>query len=157
MICAVCRFPDTRVVDSRTSGDGIRRRRGCLQCGHRFTTHERVEQRLPLVVKKDGSRVPYDSDKVVAGLRHAARKRPITAEQLEEAARRVEAVLLASGVAEVPSVEIGRVVLAELKGLDMVAYMRFASVYLEFESPEQFLSVLEQAPSDSLLPEDEIG
>lgn len=142
MICPVCGCDDCRVVDTRASGDGIRRRRACQACGHRFTTFERVELRLPLVVKGDGRREPFLRDKVLLGLRLACRKRPVSAEALEEAAARVEQAVMTAGV-EVSSVDIGRRVLDELKGLDKVAYLRFASVYLDVQSPSEFSALLE--------------
>lgn len=153
MICPICKFPDSKVLETRDSGDGIRRRRACLECGHRFTTHERIEVRLPLVVKKDGRREPFDRDKVVAGLQIACRKRPVSAEQLEEVAGAVEAALLSTAVAEVPSTHVGRLVLDELLKLDPVAYLRFASVYLEFESPSQFRQLLGELPRQPTEPE----
>lgn len=143
MNCPVCKFPDSKVLETRDSGDGIRRRRACLECGHRFTTHERIELRLPLVVKKDGQREPFERDKIVVGLQIACRKRPVSAEQLEAVAAAVEASLLATGAAEVPSSQVGRLVLDELLRVDPVAYLRFASVYLELQSPTQFAQLLE--------------
>ena len=142
MICPVCGCDDCRVVDTRASGDGIRRRRACQACGHRFTTFERVELRLPLVVKGDGRREPFLRDKVLLGLRLACRKRPVPAEALEQAAARVEQTVLTAG-AEVPSDAIGHQVLEELKGLDKVAYLRFASVYLDVQTPSEFQALLE--------------
>lgn len=142
MICPVCRHEDTKVLDTRTSGDGIRRRRQCLACNHRFTTHERIELKLPLVVKRDGRREPFDRDKVVRGLQTACRKRPISALALEEAADRVEQALVATSLPEVGSAELGRMVLEELQRLDLVGYVRFASVYLDFKSPAEFLALL---------------
>ena len=142
MICPLCRHPDSKVLDTRTSGDGIRRRRQCLACDHRYTTHERIEVRLPLVVKKDGRREPFDRDKVVRGLRTACRKRPISAETLEEAADRVELALVNTGLPEVATSVVGRLLLDELQRLDLVGYVRFASVYLDFQSPDEFLQLL---------------
>ena len=130
------------MLDTRTSGDGIRRRRQCLACDHRYTTHERIEVRLPLVVKKDGRREPFDRDKVVRGLRTACRKRPISAETLEEAADRVELALVNTGLPEVATSVVGRLLLDELQRLDLVGYVRFASVYLDFQSPDEFLQLL---------------
>jgi transcriptional repressor NrdR len=141
--CTACHHPDTRVLETRSSGDGTRRRRQCLACGQRFTTFERVEQRAVLVVKKDGTREPFDRDKLVTGLRLACRKRPVSAAQLDAAADRVEQEILASAVAEVAAGEIGRLVLEELKALDLVAYLRFASVYREVSSPAELLALLQ--------------
>lgn len=142
MNCPVCNDPDSKVLDTRTSGEGIRRRRQCLACGERFTTMERIERRMPLVVKKDGSREPFDRDKVLGGLRLACRKRPVAALQIEAAVDRVEAEISARAGAELPAREIGDAVLRELRGLDHVAYVRFASVYLEVGTPSDFLALL---------------
>ena len=143
MECPACGHSESKVVDSRTSGDGIRRRRVCLRCDTRFTTHERIEVRMPLVVKKDGRRVPFERDKVIAGLMLACRKRPVTGEQIEEAASRVEQQVASQGAAEIPTSEIGRFVLNELLTLDKVGYLRFASVYQEIQDPKDFLALLE--------------
>ena len=143
MNCPVCRNLDSKVLDTRTSGDGIRRRRQCLACNHRFTTHERYELKLPLVVKRTGQREPFDRDKVLRGLRTACRKRPVNAETLEEACDRLEQSLVATGLPEVASSVIGRLVLDELQRIDLVAYVRFASVYLDFQSPAEFGALLE--------------
>ena len=113
---------------------------------------ERIELRLPLVIKKDGAREPFDRDKVVSGLRVACRKRPITAEHIEQATRSVEQRLVASARPEVPSDTIGHAVLAELKGLDPVAYLRFASVYLEIDSVEELLGLVEPWVGPEALP-----
>jgi transcriptional repressor NrdR len=129
-------------VDSRAAGEGIRRRRECRECGYRFTTHERVERRLPLVVKKDGRREPFNREKVLEGLRLACRKRPVAARLQEEAAVQVEQAVLERGGDEVSSQEVGRVVLAALRSLDLVGYLRFASVYQEVQSPAEFLELL---------------
>ena len=131
------------MIDTRTSGDGIRRRRACLQCGHRFTTHERIEVKTPLVVKKDGRREPFDRDQVVGGLSTACRKRPVSADQIDDAASRVEQDVAALGGAEVPASAVGRLVLNELRDLDLVAYVRFASVYLEVQSASEFMDLLQ--------------
>jgi transcriptional repressor NrdR len=131
------------VLDTRQSGDGIRRRRQCLVCSFRFTTHERVEQRPLLIVKKDSSREPFNRDKVLGGLQLACRKRPVSADQIEVAADRVEQALLAGTQPEVHAAEIGRLVLRELQLLDRVAWLRFASVYQEVGSPDEFLTLLQ--------------
>lgn len=142
MQCPSCGHSSSKVVDSRTSGDGIRRRRVCQSCGERFTTFERIEVKLPLVVKKDGRRVPFDRDKVLAGLRLACRKRPVRGQDIEDAATRVERAVSAHPGPEIDSSEIGHFVLAELRKLDKVGYLRFASVYQEIEDPEEFLEIL---------------
>ena len=143
MICPVCEHAKFEVLETRTSGDGIRRRRSCVGCGHRFTTFERIERRLPLIIKKSGARVPFSRDKVSEGLQIACRKRPVTAVQLEGAVRSIEDQAVALGRSEVPSAEIGALVLAELKALDLVGYLRFASVYQEIQSADQFLELLQ--------------
>ena len=143
MICPACEHAKFEVLETRTSGDGIRRRRSCVGCGHRFTTFERIDRRLPLIIKKSGARVPFSREKVSEGLQIACRKRPVTAVLLDEAVRRIEDQVLGLGRSEVPSAEIGALVLAELKGLDLVGYLRFASVYQEIQSADQFLELLQ--------------
>lgn len=142
MRCPACQHEELKVVDSRDAGDdAIRRRRECVKCGHRFTTFERVEYRLPQVVKKDGRRQHFNRDKLLAGLRLACRKRPVTEEDLDAAVSRVEAELSKRGP-EVQTAEIGELALGELRQLDDVAYLRFASVYHAIRSPGDFLDVL---------------
>lgn len=137
MYCPFCRHPDSRVVDSRTTEDGtaIRRRRSCPECGRRFTT---VETAALLVVKRSGVTEPFSRDKVVAGVRKACQGRPVTEDQLAQLAQRVEEAVRASGAAEMPSHEVGLAILGPLRDLDLVAYLRFASVYKAFESLEDF-------------------
>ena len=142
MICPQCVHNKFEVLETRTSGDGIRRRRSCVSCGHRFTTFERIERRLPLVVKKSGGREPFSRDKILGGLHIACRKRPVSAVELEEACRRIEDQAIALGRNEINSGEVGTLVLSALKGLDLVGYLRFASVYQEFQSAEDFLELL---------------
>jgi transcriptional repressor NrdR len=142
MRCPACQHADSRVVDSRDVGDAIRRRRSCLACGHRFSTLERLEQRLPWVVKKDGRREPFSRDKVLHGIALACRKRPIDADALQAAVSQVEQALVELREPEVPSSKVGEIVMDVLKGLDAVAYVRFASVYRQFESVEQFAAIL---------------
>ncbi len=144
MKCPQCHHTDSKVIDTRTTtGAGIRRRRQCLRCTVRFTTHERVERKVPLVIKKDGSREPFEREKVLRGLRIACRKRAITAQQLEESADRVEQSILGRVGGEVSAEEIGKQVLIELRSLDLVGYLRFASVYQEVGSPADFLQLLQ--------------
>jgi transcriptional repressor NrdR len=153
MRCPECQHPDSRVVDSRTSGDAIRRRRACERCGARFTTHERLEPRLLWVVKKSGVREPFSRDKVMAGIALACRKRPIDTAQIEAAARHVEARLDATGATEVTTPDVGAAVLDVLRSLDAVAYVRFGSVYQSFESVEQFVDLivrLRESPPEPL-------
>ncbi len=137
MYCPFCRHPDSRVVDSRTTEDGtaIRRRRSCPECGRRFTT---VETAALLVVKRSGVTEPFSRDKVVAGVRKACQGRPVTEDQLAQLAQRVEEAVRASGAAEMPSHEVGLAILGPLRDLDLVAYLRFASVYQAFESLDDF-------------------
>jgi transcriptional repressor NrdR len=135
---------ENKVIDSRLSNQGavIRRRRECLGCSRRFTTYERVEEILPMVVKKDGRREAYDRAKVIQGLERACRKRPVSAEQWEEVADRIERKLQEMGEKEVPTTVIGEAVMAELAQLDEVAYVRFASVYRSFKDLSEFMSEL---------------
>lgn len=142
MRCPFCGHPASRVIDSRASEASIRRRRECEGCTRRFTTQERAELRLPMVVKKDGRRESFDREKVRQGFRVACRKRPVAAEDIDSAVDRVERALLECGEREVDSLEIGRLVQDALRALDPVAYLRFASVYQELESPEALLELV---------------
>ncbi|MEQ1501701.1 MAG: transcriptional regulator NrdR [Myxococcota bacterium] len=146
MKCPACHHVDSKVVDSRDAGDAIRRRRSCLACGHRFTTLERLEVRLPMVVKRDGRREPFSRDKVLHGIALACRKRPIDADRREAAVLQVEAALVELREAEVRSSAVGEIVMRVLEELDAVAYVRFASVYRQFESVEQFAAFLPVIP-----------
>ncbi len=134
MKCPYCQAPDSRVTDSReiSNGTAIRRRRECPVCGRRFTTFERIDLAGLVVVKKDGRRQEFDPDKLRQKLRVALTKRPVGEEQIDQIVQRVESNLLAQGKAEVPSSAIGEAVLQQLKSVDHVAYIRFASVYREF-------------------------
>jgi transcriptional repressor NrdR len=142
VICPQCELSKFEVLETRTSGDGIRRRRSCVGCGHRFTTFERIERRLPLLIKKSGQREPFSLDKVRSGLQIACRKRPVSAQHLDEAAANIERTVVAMGRSELPAAEVGDLVLAELKKLDLVGYLRFASVYQEVQSADEFLELL---------------
>ena len=146
MKCPFCRDLDNRVIDSRLSkeGDIIRRRRECAQCQRRFTTYERVEEVLPMIVKKDGRREAYDRAKVVAGLKKAVEKRPVSVEKIEEVADRIERVLQEQGDREVSSSVVGESIMRELYDLDQVAYVRFASVYRSFRDLDEFMRELEE-------------
>jgi len=146
MRCPFCRHEDTQVVDSRVSEDGaaIRRRRRCPSCDKRFTTYERVELALPSVVKKDGSRTEFDRRKIVASMQLALRKRPVAADAIDAAASRIEYQLLGSGEREVQSERLGELVINELRQLDTIAYVRFASVYKRFEDVSEFEDVLDE-------------
>ena len=136
---------DDRVIDSRLSkeGDLIRRRRECAHCQRRFTTYERVEETLPLVIKKDGRREIFDRGKILNGLQKACEKRPISVTVLEKLIERIEQRLQESGEREVLSREIGEQIMLELQNLDEIAYVRFASVYLDFKDVGEFLSELQ--------------
>ena len=145
MRCPFCKHRDTRVIDSRLSGEGdtIRRRRVCPSCDRRFTTYERVEDTVPMVVKKDGRREPFDRGKIIAGLKRACEKRPVSIETIEGIADRIERRAAESGAKEIPSSEIGAAVMNELHSIDQVAYVRFASVYRSFKDIDEFMRELE--------------
>ncbi len=134
------------MLDSRASdeGDSIRRRRRCANCDKRFTTYERVELVMPVVVKKNASRTEFDPAKLRASLMLALRKRPVAVTALDQAVQHITEKLLSSGLREVPSVQIGQLVMDELKGLDKVAYIRFASVYQSFDDLTQFQNAIEE-------------
>jgi transcriptional repressor NrdR len=142
--CPFCRHEDTQVVDSRVSEDGaaIRRRRRCPECDKRFTTYERIELALPAVVKKDGSRVEFDRRKLNSSMQLALRKRPVNAEAVDDAIARIEYQLLSSGEREIRSEKLGELVMGELRRLDKIAYVRFASVYRSFEDVSEFQEVI---------------
>ncbi len=144
MKCPYCSTPDSKVVDSRPTEDAekIRRRRECLECGKRFTTYEVVETTPLVVVKKDGSRQMFDRNKLLSGLLRACEKRPVSLSSLEKVVDSIEQDYANLLIKEVSSVELGEKVLIELKGLDKVAYIRFASVYRDFSDLESFLSEL---------------
>jgi len=139
--CPRCGHGDNRVVDSRAGKDNdvIRRRRECLACRARFTTYERIEEELPLVVKRDGRREPFDRQKVITGILKACEKRPVSYAAIEKVVDGLEAELQASGEKEVSSVQIGERVMKALLSLDDVAYVRFASVYRQFKDIGQFI------------------
>jgi transcriptional repressor NrdR len=135
MKCPFCANLEDRVIDSRTSkeGDAIRRRRECLKCGKRFTSYERVDDLLPLVIKKDGRRESFDRAKILQGLKKACEKRPISIDVLDGIADSIEKKLIGMGVKEIPGKWIGEEVMSSLKETDKVAYVRFASVYRQFK------------------------
>ena len=146
MKCPFCSFADTRVIDSRPDKDGaaIRRRRECESCSRRFTTHERVEEVVfPLILKKDGRREAYDRGKVIAGMKKACEKRPVSIETIEKMVERLEGRLLESSDKEVGSTVIGEWIMNELHEVDEVAYVRFASVYRSFRDINEFMSELQ--------------
>ena len=146
MRCPFCQHMDDRVIDSRLSkeGDMIRRRRECTHCLRRFTTYERVEETLPLVIKKDGRRENFDRGKILAGLHKACEKRPISVETLEKLVDRIEQKLQESGEREIHSRVIGEQIMLELQNLDEVAYVRFASVYRSFKDVNEFMSEVKE-------------
>ncbi|ADG69901.1 ATP-cone domain protein [Planctopirus limnophila DSM 3776] len=144
MMCPYCRHGETKVIDSRTSQDFvIRRRRECLACARRFTTYEKIEESPIRVIKKDGSRVPFDRDKIAQGLEKACYKRPISPERIEEIISAIERELYENFDREVPSREIGERVMEQLRTLDHVAFVRFASVYREFKDVNDFVEELQ--------------
>ncbi|HLS57699.1 MAG TPA: transcriptional regulator NrdR [Zeimonas sp.] len=144
MRCPFCDHADTQVIETRESddGDSTRRRRRCLNCDKRFTTYERVELALPAVVKKNGVRTEFDRRKMRASMALALRKRLVSAEAVDAAIHRIEEKLLSLGLREVPSERIGELVMRELKKLDKIAYVRFASVYRNFEDVDEFADVI---------------
>jgi transcriptional repressor NrdR len=145
MRCPFCSFNEDKVIDSRTAKDSsvIRRRRECLSCNRRFNTFERVEINLPMIIKRDSSRVAYDRHKVESGIRKACEKRAVSQEQIEELLNELEQKLLEHGEKEVPVAVIGEHVMAVLKNLDEVAYIRFASVYRQFKDIGEFMQELQ--------------
>jgi transcriptional repressor NrdR len=142
MHCPFCKNPDTKVLDSRDSGAVTRRRRECLKCEKRFTTYERHDIGHLIIVKKDGSREMYDRDKLKKGLRRAVEKRPVTAEQVEGLLDEIETEIRLKDQTEIPSSEIGNLVMKQLKKIDQVAYVRFASVYKEFADIDSFKKLM---------------
>jgi transcriptional repressor NrdR len=149
MQCPFCAHPETQVMETRVSEDGhsIRRRRRCEHCDKRFTTYERAELALPAVVKHDGSREDFDRRKVLASMQLALRKRPVSQDLVEEAVERIQERLINLGVREVRSEKVGELVMRELKKLDKIAYVRFASVYRNFEDVDEFAeAILEVRP-----------
>ena len=144
MRCPFCAHAETSVVETRESdeGDVIRRRRRCLKCDKRFTTYERAEIALPAVVKKDGARAEFDPSKLRGSMMLALRKRPVSVEQVDAAIERIQDKLLATGARELPSARLGELVMRELKRIDKVAYVRFASVYRSFEDVDAFRQLI---------------
>jgi transcriptional repressor NrdR len=144
MKCPFCGHIEDRVVDSRESKEGevIRRRRQCLSCGKRFTSYERIDQIPHLIVKKDGRRERFDRDKVMAGLLKACEKRPVAVKELEDIVDHVEIMVHESPDHEVPSVQVGEYLMDQLREIDKVAFIRFASVYRDFNDVDQFMATL---------------
>ncbi len=145
MKCPYCAKTDNKVIDSRLSKDGrsIRRRRECLGCERRFTTYEKLEDVLPMVVKKDGRREAFNREKIISGIRKACQKRPISMTKIEEFTDVLESYFQELGTKEIESAEVGEKVINELRGWDEVAYVRFASVYRQFRDINEFMAELE--------------
>jgi transcriptional repressor NrdR len=146
MKCPFCGFADTKVIDSRLGreGNNIRRRRECVDCERRFTTYERVEETLPLVVKKDGRREPFDRQKIISGMQRACEKRPVSIATIEKMVDRLEVTLQESGEKEIEASRIGKAVMEALHDIDEVAYVRFASVYRQFKDINEFMAELKE-------------
>ena len=140
MHCPFCATDDTKVIDSRlvAEGDAVRRRRECQACGERFTTFETAELVMPRIIKRDGSREPFDEEKLKSGLTKALEKRPVSVDQIESALNRVMHRLRSTGERELPSLTVGEEIMTELRELDAVAYVRFASVYRDFQDVSEF-------------------
>lgn len=150
MRCPFCSFQDTKVIDSRlvTEGDQVRRRRECNECGERFTTFETAELVMPRVIKSDGSRQPFDDQKLKGGLMRAVEKRPVSVDDVHKAILSIESELRGLGEREVSAQVIGELVMKALKKLDQVAYVRFASVYRRFQDVSEFRQEIERLESD---------
>jgi transcriptional repressor NrdR len=146
MKCPFCSNDETQVVETRVAEDGdfVRRRRQCAACEKRFTTYERPDVTFPAVVKKDGRRIDYDRSKLQGSMNLALRKRPVSTEQIDSAVERIEERLLNLGVREIPSARLGELVMRELRKLDKVAYVRFASVYRRFEDIDEFKTLVDE-------------
>jgi len=150
MHCPFCGADDTKVIDSRlvAEGDSVRRRRECQTCGERFTTFETAELVMPRIVKSDGTREPFNEDKLRYGLQKALEKRPVSIEEIESALNRITHRLRATGERELPSREVGEAVMAELRSLDGIAYVRFASVYRDFQDVSEFQAEIQKLTTD---------
>jgi len=146
MYCPFCQAEDTKVIDSRLVSDGnqVRRRRECLDCSERYTTYETAELVMPRIVKRDGSRKPYDEEKFRGGIQRALEKRPVSVEQFEDMLNRLKHRLRASGEREIKSLILGEWVMEELRAVDEVAYVRFASVYRSFQDVDEFREEIKQ-------------
>ncbi|MCK4609261.1 MAG: transcriptional regulator NrdR [Gammaproteobacteria bacterium] len=146
MHCPFCNAKETKVTDSRLVGEGsqVRRRRECLECAERFTTYEAAELVMPRIIKNDGYREPFDDDKLLSGLQKALEKRPVSIEKIETATHNIKQKLRATGEREISSQCLGEMVMEELKNLDQVAYVRFASVYRRFQDVNAFREEINQ-------------
>jgi len=149
MHCPFCANDDTRVIDSRVveGGAAVRRRRECEVCNKRFSTYERAELRLPMVVKKDGARQAFDAEKIRSGMQKALEKRPVSANALEQGVQTIVRSIQELGEPEIPAEDVGNFVMEQLQQLDGVAYIRFASVYREFKDVDEFLTAVKSAMS----------
>lgn len=147
MHCPFCANDDTRVIDSRVVGDGaaVRRRRECEMCNKRFSTYERAELRLPMVVKKDGARQTFDTGKIRSGMQKALEKRSVSADALDQGVQTIVRSVQELGEPEIPAADVGNLVMDQLQQLDGVAYIRFASVYREFKDVDEFLAAVKSA------------
>ncbi|EFR32859.1 MAG: transcriptional regulator NrdR [Peptoniphilus harei] len=145
MKCPFCGYDDSKVLDTRPTDEGntIRRRRECLKCQKRFTTYEKIEQSPIMVIKKDGNRQAFDREKIIRGMIKSCEKRPVSAADIEEAVNNIEKKIENSMKKEISSLEVGEMVMDELKDLDEVSYVRFASVYREFKDLQSFIDELE--------------
>ena len=154
MFCPFCNADDTKVVDSRLVANGgqVRRRRECVECSERFTTYELAELVMPRVIKTDGTRQSFDEDKLRAGLQRALEKRPVSIEQIEVAISEIKHFLQVTGEREIPSKTIGEEVMSQLRELDAVAYVRFASVYRSFQDISEFQAELNRLNADKTEP-----
>jgi len=141
MRCPYCHNPESKVLDSRPIDNSIRRRRECLGCGNRFTTYETTDQPM-IVVKRDGTRQDFERNKIISGLQRACRKRPVNAETMVALTDEIERELYNLGLGEIPTEKIGEIVLSKLKSLDEVAYVRFASVYRDFQNTDDFIRLI---------------
>ena len=150
MHCPFCAANETKVVDSRLVAEGqqVRRRRECIHCHERFTTYEAAELLMPRVIKADGSRQPFDEDKLRAGIHRALEKRPVSMEEFEASINRIKHCLRAAGERELPSRQMGEEVMAQLRKLDEVAYVRFASVYRSFQDINEFKEEIDRLSAD---------
>ena len=150
MHCPYCGAADTRVIDSRLANDGsqVRRRRECVNCKERYTTFESIELDLPRVIKRDERRESFDVDKMRAGILHAIEKRPVSADQVEKIVDHVRHLILAYGDREIPANQIGEWIMYELRNVDQVAYVRFASVYRSFTDVQEFREIIEHVEND---------
>lgn len=167
MKCPYCSTTDNKVLESRMNqtGEITRRRRECIACAGRFTTYERVESVMPMVVKKDGRRETFEREKILDGIQKACQKRPIKIDQIEKIVSGIESKMASFSLKELPSRIIGQLVMAALHDLDTVAYIRFASVYREFKDVEEFVEELKEMPTSvssqemifDIVPEDESG